>query len=220
MDRDFWLDRWKSHQIGFHQRHTNQLLKKYWPLPGTAPDATVLVPLCGKSLDMRWLYEQGHLVLGVEIARTAVSGFFEEWGVPAQVVPEGPYERWEGRGVTVLCGDFFDLQPQQLAAVGAVFDRAALIALPPQMRESYVRKLLATLPARTPILLITLDYDPVQMSGPPFAVADQEVHRLFAACDVRQLAEVDVSAAPDNARFRERGVSRLVERVYRIDTRD
>lgn len=219
MDPDFWLERWAKRETGFHQQHTNEYLQKYWSQLAVPEGTTVFVPLCGKSLDMLWLHHQGYSVLGVELARTAVSDFFKEWRTDAQVTSQGTFEQWSAggaRGITVLCGDFFELDPPLTAHIGAVFDRAALIALPPQMRRSYARKLLEISPAQIPMLLITLDYQQDEMSGPPFAVSDEEVQELFAMSRVERLDEADVSASAENARFRQRGVSRIVERVYRI----
>jgi len=219
MDPNFWLERWAKRETGFHQPRTNEYLQRYWSQLSIPEGTTVLVPLCGKSLDMLWLYRQGYPVLGVEVARTAVSDFFEEWRTDAQVTSLGAFEQWSAggtQGITVLCGDFFDLDAPLTAHVGAVFDRAALIALPPPMRKSYARKLLEILPPQTPMLLITLDYEQDEMAGPPFAVSDGEVMELFATSRVERLAEIDVSASAENTRFRQRGVSRILECVYRI----
>jgi thiopurine S-methyltransferase len=182
--------------------------------------ATAFVPLCGKSLDMRWLREHaGHPVLGIEIARNACSEFFAEWNAEPVIIRQGKFEAFEGQGVKLLCGDFFDLQPTDLENIGAVFDRAAMIALPRDVRGAYAQHLRQILPRSTPILLIAPDYAQHEMSGPPFAVGEAEVAELFAGCAIDKLLEVDVTDAPDNARFRQRGVSRLVERVFRIDSR-
>ncbi len=217
MDSQFWIDRWARKEIGFHQRDINGYLRRYWPSLTVPPAATVFVPLCGKTLDMHWLHERGHPVIGVEVAREAVADFFEEWGVDAQVTQSGRFERWHAGKITILCGDFFDLTAADLSDVRAVFDRAALIALPPALREAYARKLCEVLPPGTEILLVTADYPQQQMSGPPFAVSDAEVRRLFAESNIQQLDDVDVTDLPDNARFRQRGLTRLVERIYRLD---
>lgn len=215
MDSQFWIDRWSRNETGFHQRDINAYLQQYWTDMRVPKGATVFVPLCGKSLDMRWLREQGHEVIGVELARKAVQEFFEEWGVEPQIARSGPFERWRANGVELLCGDFFDLTSVDLHGVGAVFDRAALIALPADLREKYATRLRSILPAQTPTLLITVDYPQQEMKGPPFAVGDAEVRTLFAGADIRLLREDDVTDSAVNARFRERGLSRLVERVYR-----
>jgi thiopurine S-methyltransferase len=111
MNTDFWLERWSRNEIGFHQRHINEYLVAHWPKLGIDANATVFVPMCGKSLDMRWLREHGgHSVLGVEIARSACTDFFREWGVEPAIDREGSFESLEAQGVKLLCGDFFALQ--------------------------------------------------------------------------------------------------------------
>lgn len=214
MSSEFWAERWARKEIGFHQRSINDYLQRYWGRLAVPANARVLVPLCGKTLDMHWLREQGHCVIGVEVVRSAVAEFFDEWGVEAKITNEGGFERWQAAGIELLCGDFFDLKPADVAGVRAVFDRAALIALPAPVRESYAVKLRDILPADTRTLLVTADYAQHEMSGPPFAVSDAEVRRLFADRSIELLVENDITQRPENARFRDRGVTRLVERVY------
>jgi thiopurine S-methyltransferase len=216
MDNHFWIERWSKREIGFHQRNINAYLQRHWPSLGLAPATRVFVPLCGKTLDMHWLHEQGHPVIGVEVAREAVADFFSEWGVQPEVVRTGPFERWRTEQIELWCGDFFDLSAADLTDVGAVFDRAALIALPAAVRETYAKKLREVLPTEAQILLVTADYAQHEMSGPPFAVSDAEVRSLFNGMKIGLLEEIDVSEAPDNRRFRERGLTRLVERVYGV----
>jgi thiopurine S-methyltransferase len=219
MDSNFWLERWAKHEIGFHQSDVNPYLERFWPKLKLADDATVFVPLCGKSLDMRWLAERGHAVIGIELARNACIEFFQEWGVEPHVATSNSFERFSARNVTILCGDFFELKRSDLAAATAVFDRAALIALPPSMRKRYVTKLLEVVASGAQMLLVALEYDQAQMSGPPFSVSGQEVRERFDECKLEELASVDVSDDPSNARFRQRGLSQMMERVFRIELR-
>ena len=100
MSSEFWTDRWARKEIGFHQRSTNDYLKRYWDRLQVPADARVLVPLCGKTLDMHWLREQGHSVIGVEVVRSAVAEFFDEWGVEAKITNERGFERWQAAGPT------------------------------------------------------------------------------------------------------------------------
>jgi thiopurine S-methyltransferase len=216
MDNHFWIERWSKHEIGFHQRNINVYLQRHWPSLGLAQGIPVFVPLCGKSRDMHWLREQGHPVIGIEVARDAVVEFFEEWGVAPQIARDCRFERFGAENIELLCGDYFALTRTDLTTVGAVFDRAALIALPPDMRQRYATRMREILPTGIPVLLITADYAQSEMTGPPFAVSDTEVRSLFSGLPIELLEEIDVSALPDNSRFRERGLTRLVERVYRI----
>jgi len=213
MKSEFWLERWEREEIGFHQNEINPYLCQYWQDLHPAHKGEVFVPLCGKSRDMLWLRKQGHRVLGVELSAIAVQAFFRENCLAPQRVTAGKFDCYEADGIRILCSDFFDLGKDDLAQASSVYDRASLIALPPEMRERYARHLVSILPAKTQILLITFDYPQPEMPGPPFAVSAGEVEALYLGrAEVRLLAQLDV--LPQNPRFRERGLSRLQENVF------
>lgn len=213
MKNDFWLERWERDEIGFHQGELNPYLRQYWQELYLAPESEVFVPLCGKSRDMLWLHQQGHHVLGVELSPVAVQAFFLENGYSPQHAFSGKFESSETDKIRILCGDFFDLSKDDLAHVSAVYDRASLIALPPEMRNSYIRHLTNILPQATKILLITVDYPQTEMTGPPFAVPAEEVEALFRNyAQVVLFKQMDVIA--QNPRFKERGLNRLQENIF------
>ncbi len=173
----------------------------------------MFVPLCGKSLDMLWLRDHGYSVLGVELSSIAVQEFFKENGITPNHVVGDKFDCYEADGIRILCGDIFDLGKVDLAKVSMVYDRASLVALPPEMRERYASHLVNILPPATQILLITFDYPQTEMSGPPFAVSTKEVESLYSKkSEVRRLAHHDVLAL--NPRFQERGLSRLHENIF------
>ena len=175
----------------------------------------VLVPLCGKSLDLLWLRDQGYRVVGVELSRLAVKAFFQEAGLVPQVSSSGALQRYVSGDITLFCGDFFTLTPDDVQDLAAVYDRASLIALPPDMRSRYVRHL-AGLAGNAKGLLVSIDYPQTQMPGPPFAVEQAEVRRLYAGlANVRSLAVFDVLA--QNERFRQRGLTRMREQVFQLE---
>ncbi|MBI3903615.1 MAG: thiopurine S-methyltransferase [Nitrosomonadales bacterium] len=211
MEKEFWLERWERQEIGFHQDEINPYLERYWQ--ELHADGLVFVPLCGKSRDMLWLRGQGHPVLGVELSPIAVHAFFEENGRIPHHAAAGKFESCTADGIRILCGDFFDLDKDGLALVSVVYDRASLVALPPEMRERYTRHLASILPPATQILLITFDYPQEEMPGPPFAVSVDEVEALYREyAEVRLLAQLDV--LPQNPRFQQRGLSRLQENIF------
>lgn len=216
MEADFWHQRWERGEIGFHKSRVNPLLIRWWPALGDV--RSVLVPLCGKSLDMLWLCKQGLQVMGVELSRQALEAFAEENVVPLHWQHTETFDIASAPGLQLYAGDFFAADYRHLAGVEAVYDRAALIALPQHMRLRYIEHLRSRLPPGWQMLLVTLDYDQSERAGPPFSVDDAEIHMLFAGCQIEQLAEADV--LEDHQVFREQGITRLFERVYRIrDTR-
>ena len=215
MELEFWHQRWASNQIGFHEGQVNAYLARYYADLRMAGGQTVFVPLCGKSVDLRWLTDQGAHVVGVELSPIAVESFFAEQGLTPRTRKEGAFLVWESGRIRVLCGDYFALAPSDVAGAHVVYDRAALIALPPERRADYVAHLDRLLPGAHRTLLITLEYPQEQMQGPPFSVAEREVHSLFAGARVERLGIQDVLA--DNSRFREKGLTRLLECAYRIE---
>jgi len=215
MEAEFWQARWASNQIGFHLPEVNPYLQRYWPQLGLAGGAKVLVPLCGKSLDLVWLASQGYRVMGVELSEQAVEAFFSEQGLEPKIIRRGAFKVYQTSLVEVWCGDFFALDPQAVVDCSGLYDRAALIALPPLMRVQYTERLNELLARGCKGLLITLDYDQVQKAGPPFAVGDDEVRVLLGehwALDALEARDI-LSESP---KFVQGGVTRLEERVYRL----
>jgi thiopurine S-methyltransferase len=188
-------------------------LARYWKALSLSGGGEVFVPLCGKSHDMVWLRQQGCTVLGVELSSIAVQDFFKENGQSPEHAVSGKFESCEADGIRILCGDFFDLGKADLANVSAVYDRASLVALPPDMRERYARHLVDILPRGTHILLVTFDYPQAEMQGPPFAVSVKEVEALYGKyANIRLLEHVDALA--QNPRFKQRGMSRMEESIF------
>ena len=218
MHPQFWHERWQQGQIGFHQPDYHPALLATWPTLGLAADARVFVPLCGRSLDMAWLAARGHTVVGIELSPIAVEGFFAHERLEPIRDSVGGLERWRAGRYELLCGDFFDLGPEALGEVTGWYDRAALVALPPDMRRRYVERLGELLPSGARGLLLTHDYDQAEMAGPPFSVPPVEVEGLYgAAFDVEPLTRHD--SLPDNPRFRERGLSAFFESSFRLRRR-
>jgi thiopurine S-methyltransferase len=215
MKAGFWLERWQRNEIGFHQGEINAHLQEFWGRLQLPAGSEVFVPLCGKSRDMLWLRAQGHRVLGVELSPLAVEDFFLENDLKPQVRSYGAFDSWSCDGVTLLCGDFFELEAIDLKGVAGVYDRASLVALPTEMRARYAGHLQQILPAATPMLLVTMDYLQAEMDGPPFAVTGQEVRGFYAGRHaVERLYALDI--LPETPRFRAAGVTRLEEVVYAL----
>lgn len=179
MKADFWHRKWARDEIGFHQPGVNALLKTYWPTLGVAEGAAVLVPLCGKSQDMVWLHASGHPVLGVELSEKALADFLTENDLNGRPAQHDRFCGYELDDMTLFCGDFFHLCADDCEGVQAVYDRAALVALPPEMCRRYAEHMTAILGATVPMLLIGLEYDQTLKAGPPFSVPESEIRDLF-----------------------------------------
>ncbi len=180
MEADFWHDKWEANQIGFHKAEANPLLITHFPALGLAKGARVFVPLCGKTLDIPWLLAQGMRVAGAELSTLAVEQLFEDMGVTPEVAEVGALKRYSAEGVDIYAGDIFDLTAAELGAIDAVYDRAALVALPDAMRARYAAHL-AEITGRAQQLVICFEYDQSRMNGPPFSVSPAEVERVHGA---------------------------------------
>jgi thiopurine S-methyltransferase len=218
MEKEFWLERWERAEIGFHQDDINPWLARYWHRLAAAPGSKVFVPLCGKSLDMAWLRKNGHSVVGVELSPLAVEAFFDEQGISPATTQTARFRECEADGIRILCGDFFDMTRADLDGATAVYDRASLVALPPEMRQRYAQHMLDILPAGARSLLVTFEYDQSIMGGPPFAVTPDEVHALYSGgAEVELLERSDV--LEENERFKARGLNALHENIFMLTRR-
>jgi thiopurine S-methyltransferase len=212
---DFWLDRWRRAQIGFHQAAVDRHLKAYWPLLELPLDSPVFAPLCGKSLDLMWLRERGHSVTGVELSPVALESFVMEQGIPARRRVLADFDVYEAGGLKLYRGDFFKLTRALLGNTSAVYDRAALISWTPAARESYVEHLTSLTSPGTQMLLIAVEFPPEQMQGPPFPLTRGNIEELFAGrFSIEELARHEILEL--EPRLKARGLTELREVCYRM----
>lgn len=214
MQPDFWHERWRSGQIGFHQPAADRNLTSYWPRLQLPPGTPVFVPLCGKSLDMLWLRDQGHPVVGVEISATALEAFLMQNGIPARRREGAAFDLYEATDLKLYRGDFFALTSGDIGAA-AIYDRAALISWSPELRAAYVAHIAALTSSGAQMLLVALEYPQAEMSGPPFSVPAADVHALYAPhFTIEEIGRSDILGG--ESWLRARGVSELFEVTYRM----
>ncbi|MES2638479.1 MAG: thiopurine S-methyltransferase [Myxococcota bacterium] len=200
MDPKYWLTAWEEGRTAFHSESVHPSLTTYQGsfLGGGAH--RVLVPLCGKTVDLAWMISRGHEVVGIELSEKAIVALHEREGREPTVTDVGPFRAWRSQGLTVLQGDVFALTPAVLDTIGGpvdrVWDRAALVALDPERRARYVTMLRTLLAPGAVVLLETFDYEQARKPGPPHAVPEAEVRALWgppgaAGPTVERLAEHD-----------------------------
>lgn len=214
MTLELWSARWAQKQIGFHEGKPNDQLVACFGRLALAPGASVLVPLAGKAVDLRWLAAQGHRVVGVELVLEAIHAFFEEGGLDPRDHEHalGPHRAFTVDALTLVQADMFSVLPSELGTFDAVYDRAALIALEPQTREAYVQVCRSLCKPGAPTLLIGFEHG-ASVAGPPWAVDETEVRRLFAG---RDLEVLDRRQGPVSPRLAAAGVASTTETAYRI----
>ena len=215
MDREFWHARWSNDDIGFHQDEVHPVLVDHWPALGLKAGSRILVPLAGKSLDMRWLADQGYRVTGIELSEKAAEAFFQEQNIAYTRKKRGAFDCFTSPNIEIRVGDIFDMTPAELTRFEGFYDRAALIALPDGLREDYVAHLMPGLRRGATGLLITFSYDEALMEGPPFSVTDEDVGGLYG-----RYAHVDLMAErrgpAKSAALRDKGLTDVRDGIYRI----
>jgi thiopurine S-methyltransferase len=178
MDIGYWHQRWEKGEIGFHERQVNPALVDHIGTLGLDMGARLFLPLCGKTRDIAWLLEQGFRIAGVDLSPLAISELFQELDLAPKITPTGKLTRYSATNIDIWVGDIFDLSSKMLGPVDAIYDRAALVALPEGMRNRYTAHLIK-ITDRAPQLLICYEYDQSLMEGPPFSISDKEVDQHY-----------------------------------------
>lgn len=212
MNPEFWHQKWHNSELGFHLPQVHPLLQRYLGELSLKAGQIVFLPLCGKTLDIGYLLEQGYRVIGAELSDKAVSDLFASLHRQPIITDWQGGKRYQHSDLTVFQGDIFLLQAIDIEAPDAIYDRAALIALPEAMRARYARHLL-TLTNKAPQLLITLEYDQQEMDGPPFSVAEPQVKTLYGA-DYAIASLSRKMILHHEPVFRQRGLTALYENAF------
>lgn len=208
MNPEFWQTRWQEKRIGFNQSEVNPLLIKYFHHLDLPVGSRIFVPLCGKTIDMVWLAAQGHEVVGVELVETAVQEFFAEQKISPTVhqhTDNPAIKYYQGQlaeqTITLWVADIFALTAADIGDVDAVYDKAALIALPSDMRPQYSKQI-RELSSNTAQILLTLNYDQSKKDGPPFSISNAHLQQYYA--NYYQITELEsiitsIHSAPELA---------------------
>lgn len=201
-----WLERWQIGKTGWHEAEGNSKLKQHW----RTTRCRILVPMCGKSTDMKWLADRGNEVIGVELSDLAVEAFFAEHRLD-YTVQDGELRAYKAAaaGITIYCGNVFDLNSIQC---DAHYDRGALVAMPAELRQAYAAHVSSLLVPDAEQLVISLEYDDTVASGPPFSVSDEEVLAYWPNLECVDEHE-DIANAPP--KFIEAGLTGMIEKVWR-----
>lgn len=192
MDASFWHRKWAANEIGFHESMVNPLLLKYREALTLAQGSRIFLPLCGKSLDIHWLLSQGYRVAGAELSEIAIEQLFAELNLTPDISTVGELSHYSAKNLDIFVGDIFDLTGEVLGQVDAIYDRAALVALPQETRLRYSAHLTA-ISGLAQQLLICFEYDQSLQDGPPFSISDEEVRQHYGKLyALTLLARIDV----------------------------
>lgn len=192
MDTRFWHQRWEKSDIAFHESEANPLLVKYFKALSLVKGSRVFLPLCGKTLDIPWLLSNGYRVAGVELSKIAIEQLFTELGVEPKISGVGEVDHYSAKNIDIFVGDIFDLSSKMIGLVDAIYDRAALVALPEEMRTRYTAHL-TEITDKAPQLLLCYEYDQSLMEGPPFSISTEEVNQRYRnSYDLTLIASTNV----------------------------
>jgi len=217
-DNHLWLQLWRDRQIDFHQEKVNKYLTTFWPTLDLTQGSRVFVPLCGKSLDMTWLAKQGYEVVGVELSPVAVKAFFHENRLKPVKRRVGKFTVWEHGRISILCGDYFSLKKKDLGTIDTVYDRAALTALPEDIRRLYVAHLRAIVSDSAEVFLLTTEDAAENESLSQALGVGEEIKTLFAENFAIDLAHVE-SAFEQDPESPNQNLQRVEYKLYRLSSR-
>lgn len=179
MDANFWHRKWEESDISFHQNEVNPLLVQHFKTLSLAKGSRVFLPLCGKTRDIAWLLAHGYAVAGAELSKIAVEQLFAELGMTPNISNLGELVHYSAANIDIFSGDIFHLPSRLLGLVDAVYDRAALVALPLKMRRQYTAHLIH-ITNKAPQLVICYEYDQAMLDGPPFSISAEEIHQHYS----------------------------------------
>ena len=193
MDESFWFQRWETNNIGFHQSEANPLLVNAFKELALAKGSRVFLPLCGKTLDISWLLSNGYRVAGSELSELAIEQLFIELGIEPQILEVDQIKHYSATNLDIFVGNIFCLSNKMIGSVDAIYDRAALVALPEEMRHRYTAHLME-ITNKAPQLLICFEYDQTLMEGPPFSISDEEIDKHYSGSyNLTLILSADVS---------------------------
>ncbi|SFC90409.1 thiopurine S-methyltransferase [Pseudoalteromonas denitrificans] len=179
MKESFWHNKWDKNEIGFHESEVNSLLIKHFKKLNLEKGNRVFIPLCGKTLDIHWLLKSGYKVVGAELSKLAVNQLFKSLGVEPNISIKGKLEHYQAKNIDIFIGNIFNISKEIMGSVDAVYDRAALVALPQETRNEYANHLV-DITGKAPQLLICYEYEQNMMQGPPFSICNVGVKQHYA----------------------------------------
>lgn len=216
MEISYWQSRWRKDKTGWHMDQVYPLLPDLWPALSLKAGARILVPFCGKSVDMQWFISEGFHVTGVDVAEKALHAFMERSQKSFSSHQQYGFQVFRSKNMELWQGDFQKLPVTKIPPFDAIYDKAALIALPRNMRPKYAQKILQCSGPETQMLLQTFEYEQDEMPGPPFSVDEREIRQLYGKqFDLALLHQKQKPELRD--KFQRRGLSSyLIEKVYRL----
>lgn len=194
----YWQQRYDTGDTYWmHTEAAAMLVKYYSRLNPEGQARKMLIPLCGKTLDLEWLSNQGvPLVVGVDcllsVLKEVCARSNRTWTTKS-VSGEGGsdftlLERSDGK-MKLFSGDILQFSPEVEGTFDAMWERGSLIILPPKDVKKYVKLLKRLLIPGGRILLESIEFDKDAidpsttdfMPFPPFPYFLKDIKSLFEA---------------------------------------
>ncbi|XP_051991973.1 probable thiopurine S-methyltransferase [Xyrauchen texanus] len=212
-----WEDRWQEGKIGFHKPHVHKLLENNLDkIICGRKSVPFFFPLCGKAVDMKWLADMGHTVVGVEISEKGIKQFFEDQSLayheePVPAIPGAKVFKSADGKISIYQCDLYKFSSTIAGKFGGIWDRGALVAINPCDRPKYATLLVSLMDSNCRYLVNTLEYNPELYKGPPFFVSEEHLNNLFGgACGIELVQCVDGF----EDKHKTWGLESMTEKVY------
>lgn len=202
MEPSYWHHVWEQRDIGFDQAEPNPLLKRFISHLLVEKNSRIFLPLCGKSIDAMWLHSQGYHVVGCELSAIAVNELFEALQITPTLDVMEHTTRYYAKNIEIFCGDLFALDASTLGKIDAIYDRAAIVAMPEHMRRDYAMQL-HTITQNAPQLVICYEFSDSDIQGPPFHVSQQHLQAAYLPYYSFQLIEKNAIVSQKGNHFHE-----------------
>jgi thiopurine S-methyltransferase len=216
MELSYWQSRWQKGNTGWHMDTVYPPLPHLWNQIGMNSDTRVLVPLCGKSLDLLWLTDHCDTVTGVDISPKALQHVMQKHSESFIKDTSHGFTIYRSDSLVLWEGDFAKLPSDQIPPQNLIYDKASIIALPPEKRQRHAEKMIELSSFNTQILIQIFEYDQNEMNGPPFSVEEQELKRLFGN-QFKLKCLHEQSKLEELQKFKQRGLSsHLIEKIFHL----
>lgn len=208
MELSYWISRWNRGKTGFHMKNGYPGLERNWQRLNLTTVPVVLVPLAGKSPDIMWLSEKSKKVIAVEISEIAIEQFFADNKLNKTIERYAGFDVYSAGNISFWCGDLMKLPRKTLPSIDLIYDKGSIVALPPDRRTNYIKKLISLCSPDTNILMHLISYPGQSMPGPPFSVTTEDIERGFGHLFMIQQLEQAELNLNNYEKFRQRGLKR------------
>ena len=209
MEASFWIKSWElgGFYTSFHRKDIHPYVLEYMT-PDEIENKNILVPLCGKAVDMLYLAQYANKVIGVELVEEAILQFFSENNLSYRKVDD---ETFISGNIILLKKDFMSLTNQEIGSIDWIYDRASLVALPLEMRKAYLKAIDRLSDIGTKQLIITLEYFPL-INSAPFSIPAEEVNEYYGEGHI--IRHVESPNLPNHGMVRKWNLEYLIEHGF------